>query len=182
MTGSEISAAKTQNGLVENDLIKKSPLTPIRKPQSPRTISSPSQSVFHSPPPPLMSPTLLKQKYPLQSQSLNTALPSLLQTAPSTAQNIQLNVVTTNQNSSGQSSQQSHLPSKDLLFLLQQRQRQQQHQQPVPPPPQPVTQLSNGPSASQVPMMVTDTELHLQEERVRLLRQQLLAAECPPQS
>ena len=173
-TGSEIPAAKTQNGLVENDLIKKSPLTPIRKPQSPRTLSS--QSVFHSPPPPLMSPTLLKQKYPLQSQSLNTAIPSLL---PSTPQQIQLNVVTTNQNSS---SQQSHLPSKDLLFLLQQRQRQQQNQQPILPTPQPLTQLSNGPSTPQVPLMVTDSELHLQEERVRLLRQQLLAAEYPPQS
>lgn len=176
MTGSEISATKTQNGLVENDVIKKSPLTPIRKPQSPRTISpSPSQPMFQSSPPPLTSPTLLKPKHSLQLQSLNTPLPALLHTTQNPPQQLQISV-TTNRNAVGQGSQQSHLAAKDLLFLL------QKQQQPVSHQPQPMAQLSNGPSAPQVPLMVTDSELQLQEERVRLLRQQLLAAECTPQS
>ena len=175
MTGSEITA-KIQNGIVDtSDLIKTAQLTPIRKPQSPRT-TSPTHSLLMSPsvrsPPPLMSPTLIKQQqqhnayHPLSSLDGSAHTPlqpiSTSQNTPrqhpgaSTPGSVQVN------------GQPGHLAGKDLLYLTLQQKHQGQQQQQVP----------NGPSQPpQVPLLVTDSELRIQEERVRLLRQQLMAAE-----
>ena len=161
MTGSEIAESKTPNGVVDaSELIKTSPLTPIRKPHSPLFVSPVQSAHPMKSPPPIMSPTQLRQQ---QQQRPNT-VPSLLSYNPQQ----QLNSLQQN----GQ--QQARLAGKDLLYLSLQQQTQstQQLSQDLP----------NGPTqqpqpAIQVPVVVTENELRLQEERVRLIRQQLLAAQ-----
>ena len=120
-----------------------------------------------------MSPTLLRQHHQhlattssvvsglLQQHQINTSPPQLVTSASGIATRPQ-----------PQHNGQSHLASatagKELLVLTVQQRTQSQGS----------PKLSNGPSSvQQLPSMVTETELRLQEERVRLLRQQLMAAE-----
>ena len=180
VTGDEIAAEKS-NGFVE---IK--PITPISKPHSPRTVS-PIPVLTHSPttgntaPVPIKSPTCvipsaLRQPLPPPS-SAPPLLPTLLQIHH---QPLQL--------PKAPEPHPEYLPSISVI---------QQTGQPLAitqPSPSMVSQqrylteslslqyspsvLHNGLSNSRptATPMVTERELRLQEERVRLLREQLLAA------
>ena len=178
VTGDEI-AAEQNNGVVE---IK--PITPISKPHSPRT-NSPVQALAQSPTtgnstiamksPPCIIPSVLRQPHPPTSSSTATLLPTLLQVHPQITQTklhesnsdcpASISVI----QQTGQPVVVSQHPSSSSAVYSQRHSTDQVQYSPA--------SLSNGLSTN-VPVapMVTERELRLQEERVRLLRQQLLAA------
>lgn len=171
MTQSEICP---QNGVIDaSELIRTAPLTPpMRKPQSPRGVGATqlpnllSGPQSKSPPPSVTTPPLLRQ---------HLASPAIVQSSTHHPQ-----LTTGGQVDSAGSSQhqphsdQTHLPSSvsadDLLVLTLQQQAQARG---IP--------MTNGPGSVQqgdgLPSIAMQAEVRLQEERVRLLRQQLLAAE-----
>lgn len=156
-TGSEIPPNKTTNGLVEtSEVIKTTPLTPISKSQSPKN---------PSPPQPLLSPTLHSPPPILPTSLLKTHAIPRPSPLPSAAPVAAVPVSTG-------SSQPSHLQQNLILLPL-----QQQQQQGLPG----TKMAANGPTPHTAPptvsLTITDTEVKQQEERVRLLRQQLLAAQ-----
>ncbi len=166
MTQSEI---RPQNGIIDaSDLIRTAPLTPpMRKPQSPRSVGAIQPSSLltgpqagKSPPPSVASPPLLRQHLTLPAT--NSAVPRL-----STSGQTQISLPGHAHPSPPNG--QSHMPSSnELVVLTLQQQARPQGQE-----------LSNGPSCAPpaAASAAIETEVRLQEERVRLLRQQLLAAE-----
>lgn len=178
VTGDEI-AADQNNGVVE---IK--PITPISKPHSPRT-NSPVQALAHSPTtgnstipmksPPCIIPSVLRQPHPPTSSSAPSLLPTLLkvhQQIPQTKLHESNSDCPASISVIQQTGQpvvvSQHLSTSSGLYS----QRHSADQVQYSP-----ASLSNGLSTSiPVAPMVTERELRLQEERVRLLRQQLLAA------
>ena len=178
MTGSEISP-KPQNGMVDSELIKTAALTPIRKAQSPPCVPTPQPAVTS---PPLKTPqAMLTLKQQLSgSHTATPPVPSLL---PSSARPAPRLPSGHGQPATSRPAVQGHLASKDLIYLslIQPQNQQPVGQQQSEPQVRPTNQgvpLQNGPSAaSGLPLRVTDSELKIQEERVRLLRQQLMAAE-----
>ena len=157
-TGSEIPASKTTNGLLETpEVIKTTPLTPISKSQSTRVPSPPRpllSPTLHSPPPIMPSSLLKPLAGPRPAPLPPTALPLPSGPAP-------------------QPLAHPHLQQNLVLLSLQQQQQGLGR----------TTLASNGPTPGPltlpqtVSLTVTDNELKQQEERVRLLRQQLLAAQ-----
>ena len=174
MTGSEIST-KPQNGMVDSELIKTAALTPIRKAQSPPCAPTPQPTPTS---PPLKTPqAMLTLKQQLSgSHTATPPVPSLL---PSSARPAPPRLPGA-QPATTRPAVQGHLASKDLIYLslIQQPSQPPVSQQQGEKPPSQGVPLQNGPSAaSGLPLRVTDSELKIQEERVRLLRQQLMAAE-----
>lgn len=194
VTGDEIAADST------NDKVEIKPITPIvSKPHSPRT-SSPVSSLSHTPTSggtsvPMKSPSYglsstLRQQ---QTPAINTAplLPTLLQVHQATAiqgknrEHQTLDVAPPNVSVIQQRGQAIIVPQQTSTTVP--SYSLPPHQRLAPSTSHPhrnsPTQFStNGitssakPPVAPVAPMVTDRELQLQEERVRLLRQQLLAA------
>lgn len=179
VTGDEIL------GDSSNDKVEIKPITPISKPNSPRT-SSPIPCQSHSPTSmkstPCVTSSAVRQQ---QSSATPSLLPSLLQVhqalSPAKARDQQNSDVTPSISVIQQTGQPIIVPQQVTTTA-----QSQSHQRLTPSTSlhhrYSPTQFSNGLSSSTKPPvapvapMVTDRELQIQEERVRLLRQQLLAA------
>lgn len=182
VTGDEIL------GDSSNDKVEIKPITPISKPNSPRTSSPiPCHSLSPTPtkPPSCVTSSAIRQQQSSVTSATPSLLPSLLQVhqavSPAKIRDQQNSDVTPSISVIQQTGQPIIVPQQVSTTA-----QSQSHQRLAPSQSlhhcYSPTQFSNGLSSSTKPPvapvapMVTDRELQMQEERVRLLRQQLLAA------
>ena len=170
-----------------NDKVEIKPITPISKPNSPRTSSPiPCQSLSPTPmKPPCVTSSAVRQQQTSVTSATPSLLPSLLQVhqavSPAKIRDQQNSDVTPSISVIQQTGQPIIVPQQVSTTP-----QSQSHPRLTPSTSlhhhYSPTQFSNGLSSSTKPPvapvapMVTDRELQMQEERVRLLRQQLLAA------